>query len=111
MSNNYSKKFRCGRSAQRNIRGGLLAAVAMAPPLKTQRPRSCQTQPLLRPLRHQRGTLPSSRATILTKTTYIQRLNTNGGSAPASGCSGPPNGGKQTLVPYSADYYFFRAGR
>lgn len=47
----------------------------------------------------------------LTKTTYIQRLNTNGGSAPASGCSVPGDVGKQTLVPYSADYYFFRADK
>jgi len=45
----------------------------------------------------------------MTKTTYIQRLNTNAGSAPASGCSVPADVGKQTLVPYSADYYFFRA--
>jgi hypothetical protein len=47
--------------------------------------------------------------TILTKTTFIQRLNTNGGSAPASGCSVFADVGKQTLVPYSADYFFFRA--
>jgi hypothetical protein len=46
---------------------------------------------------------------ILTKTTFIQRLNTNGGSAPASGCSTLADVGKQTLVPYSADYHFFRA--
>jgi hypothetical protein len=45
----------------------------------------------------------------MTKTTYIQRLNTSGGSAPAFGCSVPTDVGKQTLVPYSADYYFFRA--
>lgn len=44
----------------------------------------------------------------LTKTTFIQRLNTNGGSAPASGCSAPGDVGKQKLVPYSADYVFFR---
>ncbi len=44
----------------------------------------------------------------LTKTTFIQRLNTNGGSAPGSGCSAPGDVGKQTLVPYSADYVFFR---
>ncbi len=48
---------------------------------------------------------------IMTRTTYIQRLNTNGGSAPASGCSVPTDVGKQTLVPYSADYYFFRANQ
>jgi hypothetical protein len=47
----------------------------------------------------------------MTKTTFIQRLNTNGGSAPASGCSVPADVGKQTLVPYSADYHFFRAHR
>jgi hypothetical protein len=43
----------------------------------------------------------------LTKTTFIQRLNTNGGSAPASGCLVPGDVGKQVLVPYTADYYFF----
>jgi uncharacterized protein DUF3455 len=48
---------------------------------------------------------------VMTKTTYIQRLNTSGGSAPASGCSVPTDIGKQVLVPYSADYYFFRADR
>ena len=46
---------------------------------------------------------------ILTKTTYILRLNTDGGSAPASGCSVPTDVGKQTLVSYSADYYFLRS--
>jgi hypothetical protein len=48
---------------------------------------------------------------VMTKTTYIQRLNTNGGSAPTSGCAVPTDVGKQMLVPYSADYYFFRAGQ
>jgi hypothetical protein len=46
---------------------------------------------------------------ILTRTTFIQRLNTKGGSAPATGCSVAGDVGKQTLVPYTADYYFFRA--
>jgi hypothetical protein len=45
----------------------------------------------------------------LTRTTFIQRLNTNGGSAPATGCSTAADIGKQALVPYSADYHFFRA--
>lgn len=45
----------------------------------------------------------------LTKTTFIQRLNTNGGSAPATGCSVAGDVGRQVLVPYSADYFFFRA--
>lgn len=48
---------------------------------------------------------------ILTPTTFIQRLNTQGGSAPAIGCSVAADVGKQTLVPYTADYYFFRAGK
>ena len=48
---------------------------------------------------------------ILAKTTFIQRLNTKGGSAPAAGCSVSTDVGKQTLVPYSADYFFFRADR
>src|SRR4051812_13283687 len=34
----------------------------------------------------------------LTKTTFIQRLNTNGGSAPGSGCSFAGDVGRQTLV-------------
>ena len=46
--------------------------------------------------------------TIMTKTTFIQRLNTKGGSAPADGCSTSSDVGKQTLVPYAADYWFFR---
>ena len=45
---------------------------------------------------------------VMTRTTYVQRLNTSGGSAPADGCSTAADVGKQTLVPYSADYYFFR---
>jgi hypothetical protein len=61
---------------------------------------------LLQAIGSQRG--PTGGKTM-TKTTYIQRLNTNGGSAPGSGCALPTDVGKQTLVPYSADYYFFRA--
>jgi hypothetical protein len=45
---------------------------------------------------------------LLTKTTFIQRLNTNGGSAPTTGCLVTADVGKQVLVPYSADYFFFR---
>jgi len=45
---------------------------------------------------------------VMTKTTFIQRLNTKGGSAPDEGCAAASDVGKQTLVPYAADYYFFR---
>jgi Protein of unknown function (DUF3455) len=48
---------------------------------------------------------------LLTKTTFIQRLDTNGGSAPATGCAVAGDVGKQSLVPYTADYFFFRADR
>jgi len=46
---------------------------------------------------------------FLTQTTFVQRLNTNGGSAPddADGCGSVANVGNQRLVPYTADYYFF----
>ena len=47
---------------------------------------------------------------LLAKTTFVQRLNTKGGSAPddADGCGSTTNVGNQRLVPYTADYYFFR---
>jgi uncharacterized protein DUF3455 len=46
---------------------------------------------------------------FLTKTTFIQRLNTRGGSAPAdnAGCLSAGDVGHQLLVPYTADYFFF----
>ena len=43
----------------------------------------------------------------LTGTTYIQRLNTSGGVAPAAGCAQASDVGAKALVPYTADYYFF----
>lgn len=45
---------------------------------------------------------------FLSKTTFIQRLNTNGGSAPTDGCFTSSDVGNQRLVPYAADYVFFR---
>jgi Protein of unknown function (DUF3455) len=46
----------------------------------------------------------------LTKTTFIQRLNTSGGVAPAaSTCATTTDIGKKALVPYSADYFFYKA--
>jgi len=46
---------------------------------------------------------------VMTQTTFVQRLNTKGGSAPDTGCAALSDVGKQTLVPYTADYYFFHA--
>jgi len=43
----------------------------------------------------------------LTKTTFIQRLNTRGGLAPSTGCASPSNVGNQAFVPYTADYFFY----
>ena len=44
---------------------------------------------------------------LLADTTFIQRLNTSGGAVPTSVCSV----GQTQLVPYTADYFFFRADK
>jgi hypothetical protein len=44
---------------------------------------------------------------LLADTTFIQRLNTSGGAVPTSTCSV----GQTQLVPYTADYFFFRADK
>lgn len=49
--------------------------------------------------------------TLLARTTYIQRLNTVGGIAPSGGCSQPSEIGSLALVPYTTDYFFYRAAR
>lgn len=45
---------------------------------------------------------------VLTQTSFIQRLNTEGGAAPDSGCSTSADVGNQALVPYTADYFFYK---
>jgi hypothetical protein len=45
----------------------------------------------------------------LTSATFIQRLNTVGGSAPTTGCALATDVGKRVFVPYAADYFFYRA--
>jgi hypothetical protein len=45
----------------------------------------------------------------LTGSTYLHRLNTAGGIAPATGCSQSLDVGKRSFVPYEADYFFYRA--
>src|SRR5262245_48812216 len=44
----------------------------------------------------------------LTRTTFIQRVNTYGGVAPSTGCAQATDVGKRSLVPYEADYVFYR---
>jgi hypothetical protein len=43
---------------------------------------------------------------VLSRATTIQRLNTKGGKAPATGCDAA-HAGQELRVPYSADYLFF----
>lgn len=43
---------------------------------------------------------------VLSRATTIQRLNTKGGKAPASGCDAS-RAGQELRVPYSADYLFY----
>ncbi len=44
----------------------------------------------------------------LTPATWIHRVNTAGGVAPATGCAQPSDVGKKVLVPYTADYIFYK---
>jgi Protein of unknown function (DUF3455) len=43
----------------------------------------------------------------LTRTTFIQRVNTVGGSAPSTGCALSTDVGSKAFVPYRADYFFY----
>jgi Protein of unknown function (DUF3455) len=45
----------------------------------------------------------------LTATAYMQRVHTSGGLAPTTGCTQAPDVGKRALVPYTADYFFYKA--
>jgi hypothetical protein len=47
----------------------------------------------------------------LTKTTFIQRVNTHGGSAPATGCAEAANVGSRAFIAYTADYVFYEQER
>jgi Protein of unknown function (DUF3455) len=46
---------------------------------------------------------------VFSNVTYVQRVNTSGGVAPATGCDAATSG-TDTSVPYTADYYFFTGG-
>jgi len=43
----------------------------------------------------------------LSGTTFIQRVNTVGGLAPATGCDALPDVGRKAFIPYTADYFFY----
>jgi hypothetical protein len=45
----------------------------------------------------------------LKDTTFVQRLNTTGGLAPKTGCSSLTDLGNTAFVPYTADYFFYKA--
>jgi hypothetical protein len=49
--------------------------------------------------------------TFLSQAAYIHRLNTSGGIAPATGCSQATDIGAVKLVPYTADYFFYKPRR
>jgi hypothetical protein len=51
---------------------------------------------------------PSRGDGILSGVTYVQRLKTVGGVAPATPACTSSNAGAKTAVPYSADYVFFK---
>lgn len=44
----------------------------------------------------------------LTATRRIQRVNTAGGKPPSTGCAGPGDVKARALVPYEADYFFYK---
>jgi hypothetical protein len=50
---------------------------------------------------------PIGDAGLFTGVTSIQRVNTNGGMAPATGCNAD-SVGSEARVAYSADYYFYK---
>jgi hypothetical protein len=45
---------------------------------------------------------------VLTKTAFIQRLNTTGGLANPADCASSGDVGKQAFIPYTADYLFYQ---
>ena len=45
----------------------------------------------------------------LARATRIQRVNTEGGTAPETGCAEAGDVGDRAFVPYETDYYFYKA--
>jgi Protein of unknown function (DUF3455) len=44
----------------------------------------------------------------LANTTFVQRVNTEGGLAPTTGCDRLNDVGRKAFMPYKADYFFYR---
>jgi hypothetical protein len=55
------------------------------------------------------GVTSTSGAGVFSDVTFVQRLNTVGGAAPATGCDST-TAGTDTSSGYSADYYFYVGG-
>lgn len=55
---------------------------------------------------HQDGPTGGDR---LSRTTYVQRVNTHGGVAPSTGCTSLADLGNTAFVPYTTDYFFYRS--
>ena len=92
-----------------SLDGSVVWAKALTPPVASGSDPSCPNSGAIPCLLLQAigSKLGPSGGGSMSQTTFIQRLNTTGGTAPASGCSVTADVGKQTLVPYTADYYFF----
>ena len=90
--------------------GSMVWAKALTPPVASGSDASCPNTGAIPCLLLEAIGSETGRAgrVSLSETTFIQRLKTNGGAAPAAGCSVSVDVGKQVLVPYTADYYFFR---
>ena len=79
--------------------------------MQSQRTASARQPFLLHPARHQ--ALPvvhtedgPTGGDALSATTFIQRLNTQGGLAPADGCSGLADVGAKAFRRYTADFFY-----
>ena len=55
---------------------------------------------------HQDGPTGGNR---LSGTTFIQRVNTQGGVAPSTGCTSFADLGNTAFIPYTTDYYFYKS--
>jgi hypothetical protein len=56
------------------------------------------------------GAVSTTGTGVFSDVSYVQRVATSGGKAPATGC-GAENVGSETHVPYEADYFFYRGGK